>query len=588
MSYNYREPSNETDSSENYSDTTSETGSESSSETEFEETLNKLLDNYKKYLNNEIPNFKHGIFDTYNQYDEFILNFKNYLDFKKIKYTEYGDQTIDNVLYTYLYFGKFIFQDPDYALIYTKNYFIWELPGDENLKKASSNELITRENFSKYKKSFFHGWSKEQKVTFFKNNIFKELVSNLNINIMHPRYLECINGIFNIDYIIKKFIDNDFNSINSYDITYFKNCISRRQVQIKNKIKKNIKTIKENMLNNKSKRFKWENLCNVFNNEKIDIEDLREIAALYKIPFYNMMTKREICKELATIVIQSAKDISKNIDKCSNNESIFTLESLKEIEPEFFYSYVHNNRVYCDDIRSLYQYFIIDGNTKYPLDRLPVSKKLLKLINYEYNHLKTVTNTMEDLNVPYTPPSKESTLSRLTTDFTSLLNYPNDANYFKNSSMNIFNGFLQLLVNEELISLNEYRQINKSDNLIDKKINFLNIIVLKIKNDPDQIQTSQGVLSTLAINISNVYNYTFNGNDSDTESPSSESPSSESSPQSYVPTYTQSYVPTSPEPYVPTNPQSYVPTYPESSQQSYVPQSYVPTSPESSSSSEYS
>ena len=45
------------------------------------------------------------------------------------------------------------------------------------------------------------------------------------------------------------------------------------------------------------RRFKWENICATLGDLKLD--DLRELAAKERIPFWSMLSKREICAELS-------------------------------------------------------------------------------------------------------------------------------------------------------------------------------------------------------------------------------------------------------------------------------------------------
>jgi hypothetical protein len=433
---------------------------------------------------------------------------------------------------------------------YNHKYFIWIKEGDQN--HTRSNEEITPQNFNNYKRSLFgNGWTRPQLEQFFKSAILPQILSvnNININRDHPVYQRCIRHYFR-DYwpllgtFIKKFISlqSPFTSNDQIDssirghINHFIRCIQSEQRQIERnierritesreksqeKIKKARKNLQKSVLKPEQvRRFKWENICATLGDLKLD--DLRELAAKERIPFWSMLSKREICAELSKKVHEQINLKVKLQSKCSNDSSIFTMESIKDIPAEFFFSYRHNGQTYCDDIRSLYTHFTTNGN-KHPIDRTPVSRELVNIVINEYKHLVSVTNNMkDDPNTKEEVVSKESMLTSNTASFVSLLNYPNDSTLFINSNQQTFNRFLNELRAEGILSQNELSML--PNNLIDKKLQFIDLISLKIRNDSQQVETSSGTLSAIAINTSNVYNNIFNHNSTESTIQLTESP----------------------------------------------------------------
>ena len=400
---------------------------------------------------------------------------------------------------------------------YIDYYFMWVKEGDLNQIPAGNDEVITRENFSNYMRSFLGGWSKNQILAFIFTEIIPKL--NLNINTQHSEYRECFR-YYNKDYLgctIKKFLSSGRIDIHSTAIL----CIKNVQRNIKARMKKHISILRDSVKSKDHRRFKWENICSTLGN--LNIEDLYELAAKERISFYTMMTKREICAELAIRVDKHVKAKLNLQGKCSNPNSIFTMESVNDISPEFFFSYKHNGQIYCDDIRYLHRHFIENGDT-HPIDRTPVSTKLVNVINREYDLLVETTNTMTDTTDESDEPiTRQSLLTANTSSFLSLLNYPNSSELFIDSQRDKFRMFLQYLYNEHILTSNEYQEVNSISDLINSKLKLLDIMLLKIRNDPHQVETNSGHLSEIAINTSVVYNDVFYNESEPSESELTES-----------------------------------------------------------------
>jgi hypothetical protein len=107
------------------------------------------------------------------------------------------------------------------------------------------------------------------------------------------------------------------------------------------------------------------------------------------------------------------------------------------------------------------------------------------------------------------PMSKSSQLSAKATTFVNLLIHPNDINYFKESDEAIFNEFLMYLEDENIVSEREVSQIFSFDDLIDKKIALVDLLTLKIRNDPYVVDG----ISSMSSNITDVYNSVFVGSE---------------------------------------------------------------------------
>lgn len=224
------------------------------------------------------------------------------------------------------------------------------------------------------------------------------------------------------------------------------------------------------------KRYKWKNLCGIL--KKININDLYELAAIEKIPYYSSMTKREICAELSKLAAERMIRKGKIEHKCINENSV-SGDDIKDIPAEFFVSFYDNDKLFCEDIRSLYNIVQTNITPKNPWNGVPFSEDILKLIKREYNDLTKTVNTFDDLENVQVNVSNTSLLSSKTADFLSLLNYPNPASNFINATKEQIKKFIDELTKKFILDPRDNRiLLGESDSTI--KLTLLDILINKI------------------------------------------------------------------------------------------------------------
>jgi uncharacterized cysteine cluster protein YcgN (CxxCxxCC family) len=449
------------------------------------------------------------------------------------------------LLLQYIYFDvipEFMESQEALSKGFVLEYFIWRNINDEKTKPAPPNLAISRENFFNYRSNRFdNAWSNEQLDTFIKTTILPKLLREygIKININHMMYKTILAPFFKpgsglgwnahkvdlISQYVRSHSDwvgpggailpifnlNKFQCNNDRKLPGIHKYIFRLKCA-QQKVKKDLEEKLKNISKDKKHRFKWQNLCSANKISQLELEDLRELAIYESIPYAELMEKRELCSEFAKR-FQNVIDGKKKIEsKCINTTSI-TLTDLKDIPPEFFYAYNHNNKVYCDDIRDLVQHFETNGNT-HPIDRSPIQQRFVDRIKHKYRFLQQTTNTMEDFNIitPQLPVS--SILSSKATTFASKLNYPNDISLFINADKQLIQTFVAELVQEGILSRQEAVSMTVVNDLTSYKITLLELLLVKIKNDPQQIiiLNSRTPLSSVAINITNIYNSIFKRN----------------------------------------------------------------------------
>ena len=418
---------------------------------------------------------------------------------------------------------------------YTYRYFLWVRDDDPNLQQANSSEVITVNNFNSHLRSIFEGgWSLSQMLTFTIVNILPPIIraAGLDINLRHSRYRNCIKYRLtnknDLGRCIKKFINtngdisignmnwasvantsvytlNTFFTDPYYLLLDLVKCLSQSQQLVRHHLHHRFRQIAERQANKgPQKRFKWMNICDVLSGFSRD--DLLEFAHIEKVLYPAIMTKRELCAELSKKFSERINKANQIKPQCFNQDSAITLEPVSDIPAEFFYAYTHNNKIYCDDIRQLITHFRTELSQRkvprHPLDRTPLSEKLVGLIFSEYEYLHSITNNMESEPEEELPP--QSVLSSKATAFSNLLLHHAAIQHFIDANESITNRFISELREEMILRNNELNHINAARDLMDKKNRLLDILILRINSDPRIDGVSQ-----LAVNITSVYNTIF-------------------------------------------------------------------------------
>lgn len=411
---------------------------------------------------------------------------------------------LNQLYYEYKYFGMnpSLFKDADREEFVFK-YFLW-------VKKSEDPENleVSVDNFEKYtdNRYSFMTWTERQMKSFINVNLLDGITKHYDIKLNKESVLTLLAKNFMLSELIKfyflgdliEFMDNEMED-NQFN-TFLHDIETKYQ-----KIQKSIDTKLRNISNKTSNtRFKWQGLCKPSSFNVFKQEELNQLASDERIPFANTMTKRELCGEFAKRFENVIKGKEKVENKCINTTSIL-LTDIKDIPPEFFYTYTHNNKVYCDDIRELYQHFSINGN-KNPIDRTVVSQSIVEDVKKQYVYLTNTTLSLNDFDGLSPTPSNSSTLTQKATNFTVLLNYPNSTQLYINCTNEKLNEFMNTLKDENILSDSEIRGLSVL-NLEQKKITLADTLTIKIKTELNSSSNNQ--LSAIAINTSNVYNEVF-------------------------------------------------------------------------------
>lgn len=433
------------------------------------------------------------------------------------------------VIASFMYYGyapEFLSKEQHEENGLSQFYFLWQKEGDPNALKRPIGLEISNENFRKHKY-----WSNEQLNAYYFANILPDLLkrSDIKININNPIYKE--------ELMIKehdlKFLINDFMEgeqvLTDKEISYVKNnktppsfywyikrIIINKLIlvkEIQNEIKKSLDTKLKSIVNKHYKsrnRFKWQNLCKPNELSALKMDELEELALQEKIPYYLMMTKRELCTEFAKRFQNVIKGKKKVEPKCINTTSILGTD-LADIPPEFFFSYPSNNKIYCDDIRELHKHFEMNGN-KNPIDRTPIKQSIVDTINEWYKYLTKISVNMLDFDDDPVILPIRSQLSAKFTTLASKLNYPNSSELFINADTVKLMLFIVELHKDGILSDSELRMLSGFTDINQRKLILIDTLLIKINNDPQRIEIpgQRDLLSAIAINTSNIYNQIFN------------------------------------------------------------------------------
>ena len=257
---------------------------------------------------------------------------------------------------------------------------------------------------------------------------------------------------------------------------------------------------------NARRRFKWQGLCDV--NSKVSVDVLRRLASDANIPSPATKTKRELCADFSRLWSAQAVDMSTALPGCTNETGLMQYP-VADTPPEFFYRYTHDGTVYCDDIRHLYEH--LKTSSKNPYTNLPLSPQIIRDIRASYMRLKSNTTSMADFDdgepdeaVPFS-----SLLSQKLADLMSKLHYPNDLELFRGASDAQFSVFVQSLHQVGVVSSNDRTRVESQGTLAEQKALLVDLLILKIEQDPHRQETTHGPLSRVAVEVSNVYNDIF-------------------------------------------------------------------------------
>jgi hypothetical protein len=412
-------------------------------------------------------------------------------------------------------------------------YFRWEYLNN-NRRELWTQKVITKENFSEGFSSNRHlsrrnkelVWTNRHLNAFFLSFILPDLmeITGIKIDIAEVRVYSYSHNYAKFSNEIKDFLNRKvcegISSIRSLQgneiLERIKNrrggCLFEtimlnlkwRQYKKEQTLKKSLENAMKKLTEKKiTTRFKWQDICAELS--KIRLNELQDLAFIEKIPHYLLMTKKELCVEFAKKYESTIMIVSKVQPMCINTTSILGTD-VNEISPEFFYSYQHNGKVFCDDIRDLNKHFYING-PKHPIDRSIVDKRLVDNVKEWLKYLTKITRTMEDFEEEEIPT--KSLLTSKSATLASVLNYPNSISLFINSSSIQLTKFLNLLQEENIISSNDKSSLNKINSLDSKKTLLVDLLLMKILNDPEQETVNGNLISTVQINLSNIYNNVF-------------------------------------------------------------------------------
>lgn len=413
--------------------------------------------------------------------------------------------------------------------------------------------------------------------------VYKQIINNalykFRLNSLIDEYIRTNTVEIDIRNVskIKTNIDKskDLENTSAYKITrnmdVLYNFIANlmiKQAIIQRSLQQKIRKIK-GKFDKKRYNYKWQSICSKL--ETWDIEELRELAAIENIDNYTMKSKRELCKEFEEILQKKIAEQRRNriryipepeppkdpndkqlnelfkrhiqnnltdaekkhkqrypeqySQKCQNTDSILG-DDVNDIKPEFFFTYKHNNKIFCDDIRVLYDQVIraeLQGDdTLNPYDRTPLSPELVNSIKKTYRKLNDVMISLEDEEPQQEKLSLQDILTSKTADLTTLFFHHAPIENFIHSDSSIFKEFLMYLEENNIISEREAGHILDLPDLKSQKIATVDLLTMKIRNDPD---IADGY-SSMASNITDIYNSVFSDelqSDSDTEASNDES-----------------------------------------------------------------
>ncbi len=266
------------------------------------------------------------------------------------------------------------------------------------------------------------------------------------------------------------------------------------------------------------RRWYWQVRCDV--NRRVSHEVLRRWATEYGIPSHDPdtqrpKTKRALCAELAQLYDaqrDAQMDTHRAVHPTCHNPTGILGDDVADIPPEFFYHHTHDDGlVYCDDIRSLYRHANSSDSPQNPYNRQPYSPELVEDINASYDRLDRravhLADFDEDDNVVALP--FEARFSRKLADLMSRLFHPVGPERLREASEEEWEEFLVALWDEGVLSNSQLDQVDAQPDLDQQKFFLVELLVIKIDNDPHHLDAPHGRLSEIAVSVTEVCNQIF-------------------------------------------------------------------------------
>ena len=218
--------------------------------------------------------------------------------------------------------------------------------------------------------------------------------------------------------------------------------------------------------------------------------------------FNQTFSKDNICEKLHTLFNKQEQVKQLMLPKCHNDQTIL-LTDLKDVPGIYFYNTEINGKLFCGDIRELGQ---INTN-KDPWTNQDFTQELNK-IKQEVNKYQSIIEDLED-DSDIVQETMTSTIRRAVLKILERLRYPKDVELFVNATNKTINEFINKLYDSHIISSNDKNNLLQIGDLNGKKLAIANVLELKIANDTTIVTINGVSISSLLVELEELYNSSF-------------------------------------------------------------------------------
>ena len=256
-------------------------------------------------------------------------------------------------------------------------------------------------------------------------------------------------------------------------------------------------TIKQFLLRRNTKKL-FKNYKSNCNSTLLNDRQLQLINTYFNQTF----TKDDICEKLHILFNKQEQVKQLMLPKCHNDQTIL-LTDLKDVPGIYFYNTEINGKLFCGDIRELGQ---INTN-KDPWTNQDFTQELNK-IKQEVNKYQSIIEDLED-DSDIVQETMTSTIRRAVLKILERLRYPKDVELFVNATNKTINEFINKLYDSHIISSNDKNNLLQIGDLNGKKLAIANVLELKIANDTTIVTINGVSISSLLVELEELYNSTF-------------------------------------------------------------------------------
>lgn len=233
----------------------------------------------------------------------------------------------------------------------------------------------------------------------------------------------------------------------------------------------------------------FKNIRSTCDSSKLTDAEVFKIGRSLSLP---EVSRENLCDSISILFKNKSLETKNDIQKCKTETSLLGVD-LIDIPSIYFYILKENNNLFCGDIR---EFIKLKRN---PWTNILITQKELDNINNHYNNLTLLIDDLDTQDQETIDLSLTNTIRQTMNTVLQKLQYPNNVNFYVESTEEQLNKFIYNITANHIITKNDSFHINNIPNLENKKLTLANVLNLKISSDS----------KVISIKLEELYNSIF-------------------------------------------------------------------------------